>query len=543
MISKKICASQKFMGSQKIFFSYSRFDTPFALRLAQDLRESGANIWIDQLDIPAGSHWDSAVEKALETADCVLIILSPTSIVSPNVMDEVSYALESGKRIIPVLFVDCLTPFRLRRLQRVDFTNDYTSGLTQLLQSLNLQLSPKAIKEVVSTIEPIAVIHNPDNNSDHQNEWEDTLWEEACTINTISAYKKYLSDTVTGEYKTEARLLIKQLELEQKEDEVDALMWQKAKANHTRALYEHYLAEHPHGNYRTLALAALADLEKFEKTKIHPQDTHNLPTSVISKRLTSDRRRYLILGAGLFVAFMGITGFLKMNNGQNELKAWATALTQNDSLGYSFYLQKFPNGIYEAGAKQKLDSIRNASSIKADTFQTNTIAAIIPQEDTTAKVEVILPVISDTTASKPKVTTNVKPKTPSSNTRTATSKPAAKFKIGQIYQGGIIVYVDQSGEHGLIASAKDEGRHSWEVAHKKCDNYKAEGFIDWRLPTNSELKKMYAARNHMGNYSKGIYWSAEQESKTLAWTCNFNNGSKANSNKMSELLVRPVRSF
>ena len=46
------------MSTQKIFFSYSRADSPFALTLAKDLREAGADIWIDQLDIPAGSHWD-----------------------------------------------------------------------------------------------------------------------------------------------------------------------------------------------------------------------------------------------------------------------------------------------------------------------------------------------------------------------------------------------------------------------------------------------------------------------------------------------------
>ena len=59
------------MSTQKIFFSYSRADSPFALTLAKDLREAGADIWIDQLDIPAGSHWDAAVEKALYSS-CLL---------------------------------------------------------------------------------------------------------------------------------------------------------------------------------------------------------------------------------------------------------------------------------------------------------------------------------------------------------------------------------------------------------------------------------------------------------------------------------------
>ena len=56
---------------EKIFFSYSRSDgSDFALRLALDLKKEGFNVWIDQEDIRAGSEWDLAIEKALETCDC-----------------------------------------------------------------------------------------------------------------------------------------------------------------------------------------------------------------------------------------------------------------------------------------------------------------------------------------------------------------------------------------------------------------------------------------------------------------------------------------
>jgi hypothetical protein len=48
-----------------------------------------------------------------------------------------SFALESGKKIIPVLLEDCLAPFRLRRLQRIDFTKDYQAGFKQLLAAFD----------------------------------------------------------------------------------------------------------------------------------------------------------------------------------------------------------------------------------------------------------------------------------------------------------------------------------------------------------------------------------------------------------------------
>jgi hypothetical protein len=122
-----------------IFFSYSRVDSPFVLKLAKDLREAGVNVWLDQLDIAAGSHWDSSIEKALHSSKTLLIILSSTSVASDNVMDEVSYALEEGKTVIPILLSNCDTPFRLRRLQRIDFTGDYQSGFNSLLEAINVK--------------------------------------------------------------------------------------------------------------------------------------------------------------------------------------------------------------------------------------------------------------------------------------------------------------------------------------------------------------------------------------------------------------------
>ena len=110
---------------QKIFFSYAREDSDFVLKLAKELRAAGADLWLDQLDIPAGRRWDRAVEEALEASPCMLVVLSPEAVDSHNVMDEVSYALEEGKQVIPVLYRPCKIPFRLRRVQYVDITGDY----------------------------------------------------------------------------------------------------------------------------------------------------------------------------------------------------------------------------------------------------------------------------------------------------------------------------------------------------------------------------------------------------------------------------------
>ena len=115
------------------FISYSRVNSDFAVRLAKDLRSAGYGIWLDQLDIPTGSRWDDEVEKALESSPIFLIILSTQSIQSQNVKDEIGYAIDAGKHILPVVIEDCKVPFRLRRFQYVDFTKKpYQDSLAEI---------------------------------------------------------------------------------------------------------------------------------------------------------------------------------------------------------------------------------------------------------------------------------------------------------------------------------------------------------------------------------------------------------------------------
>lgn len=125
------------MNLNKVFFSYSRMDaSEFTLKLALDLKKEGFNVWIDQEDIRAGTEWDLEIEKALETCDCLLFIESEKSVISNNVLDEVYYALEQKKRVIPIIYHDSKTPFRIQRLQHIDFSKNYDDGLPDLIKEL-----------------------------------------------------------------------------------------------------------------------------------------------------------------------------------------------------------------------------------------------------------------------------------------------------------------------------------------------------------------------------------------------------------------------
>jgi hypothetical protein len=138
----------------RLFFSYGRADSAFVLKLAKDLRSADIDLWVDQLDIVPGDRWDRAIETALAAAPSLLVVLSPDSVNSQNVMDEVSLGFDEGKRIIPILLRPCNVPFRLRRLQHVDFTNNYDTGLAELVRALKSRGPSDAQAPAGSTGQP-----------------------------------------------------------------------------------------------------------------------------------------------------------------------------------------------------------------------------------------------------------------------------------------------------------------------------------------------------------------------------------------------------
>ncbi|MCB9251382.1 MAG: TIR domain-containing protein [Flavobacteriales bacterium] len=129
------------------FFSYSRKDSDFVRKLGNDLRKKGAQFWLDILDILPGSLWDEEIEMALKNCSSTIIVLSSHSVTSKNVMDEVSFALSENKTVIPVLIEDCNIPFRLRRMQYIDFTKGYQQGMEKLMDVLQNLNSPYSESE------------------------------------------------------------------------------------------------------------------------------------------------------------------------------------------------------------------------------------------------------------------------------------------------------------------------------------------------------------------------------------------------------------
>jgi hypothetical protein len=120
------------MTDKTSFLSYSRVDSRFALKLVKDLRAQRQYVWLDQIDIPPGTRFDREIENTLRESRVLLVILSPESVASENVQDEIAFALKNGKQIIPLMHKPCVIPYRIERLQYIDFTSDYQDGLNAL---------------------------------------------------------------------------------------------------------------------------------------------------------------------------------------------------------------------------------------------------------------------------------------------------------------------------------------------------------------------------------------------------------------------------
>lgn len=106
-----------------IFISYAREDEDFALKLAGKLKDHGLKVWIDQWEMITGDDWPQKIRDAIYTCNKFLIILSPSSVDSTDVREEILQARNARKVILPVLYKEVQRmPYGLATLQYENFT-------------------------------------------------------------------------------------------------------------------------------------------------------------------------------------------------------------------------------------------------------------------------------------------------------------------------------------------------------------------------------------------------------------------------------------
>jgi adenylate cyclase len=137
-----------------IFISYSRKDSEQALQLAELLTSAGLSCWIDTRGIEAATSWSGEIVDAIDHCSAFLVLLSASSIISRNVVKEVSLASERGKKMLPLDLEPVVLPrdlaYQLAGLQRTSMTNidSIIRALGKLgLQSTNAPVAPTFAKE------------------------------------------------------------------------------------------------------------------------------------------------------------------------------------------------------------------------------------------------------------------------------------------------------------------------------------------------------------------------------------------------------------
>ena len=128
---------------------------------------------------------------------------------------------------------------------------------------------------------------------------------------------------------------------------------------------------------------------------------------------------------------------------------------------------------------------------------------------------------------------------------------AAPPQLGESYGGGVVVYVDASGQHGLVAAKaditghsfqKEEGFFNWYGA-KDAANAFVEGYSDWFLPNKEQLHQLYLNRSFLVGIGNTVYWSTSEGDEESAWAENFATGERLVGNKKNGSRVRAIRFF
>ena len=101
-----------------IFISYSHKDSKYVEQLEKKLIEEGFNVWIDHR-IDYGTQWPKEIEKAVDTCDAYIVVMSENSANSIWVEREVIQAEKRNKPFFPLLLKGEVW-FSLGNIQCVD---------------------------------------------------------------------------------------------------------------------------------------------------------------------------------------------------------------------------------------------------------------------------------------------------------------------------------------------------------------------------------------------------------------------------------------
>ena len=170
-------------------------------------------------------------------------------------------------------------------------------------------------------------------------------------------------------------------------------------------------------------------------------------------------------------------------------------------------------------------------------------------------------------------------------------KPGERF-VGEKFGGGTIIWVDETGSHGLVAADSDQHSGiSWKngparvtqhfgdrydrvtfargdgigagqmntmliiaqqaeddftgnFAARVCSEYQSGDYGDWYLPSKTELKILFEQKDLLGEFNSDFYWSSTEYNVGFVWLQGVvGYGGEYTQTKGSQGAVRCIRKF
>ncbi len=131
---------ERLMKKPNVFISYCHANSEFVEQLADELKKSGVEVWIDKWKIKVGDSIVEKVNDGIGSSDFLIVVLSQASVNSRWVREELNSAtiknIEEEKHafILPVLIEECELPSLLKHRRYANFKDDPEQAFQDLLE-------------------------------------------------------------------------------------------------------------------------------------------------------------------------------------------------------------------------------------------------------------------------------------------------------------------------------------------------------------------------------------------------------------------------